>query len=107
MPADLLLHRPLSTDAGEACTAKSTTVRTQRLTRCWCPCGEAITSLCTALAALPTQQRRPGHKLAVLVPYRDRAEHLAEFLPRIHAYLTVRCMSLCGGPVAAVKQPKR
>ena len=29
------------------------------------------------------------HKLAVLVPYRDRSEHLAKLVSRLHEYLTV------------------
>lgn len=29
------------------------------------------------------------HKLAVLVPYRDRQEHLALLVSRLHSYLTV------------------
>ena len=104
VPADLLIHRPISTDAGEACSAESVRhVRAVPELTLASVASEATASLRTALAALPAQQRRPGHKLALLVPYRGRPEHLAEFLPHIHAYLTVRDASLCGDATEPLK----
>ena len=42
--------------------------------------------------ALPNrlEQARSKHKLAVIMPYRDRADHLANIVPRLHEYLKVR-----------------
>ncbi len=53
-------------------------------------CADGFKALRTALATLPLQQKRSCHKLALLVPYRNRPQHLEDFLPRMHAYLTVR-----------------
>ncbi|KAK9840809.1 hypothetical protein WJX81_006295 [Elliptochloris bilobata] len=64
VPAELLVHQPPSAEA------------------------DAFTSLRAALASLPLQQRRSCHKLAMLVPYRSRPGHLAEFLPEMQAFLT-------------------
>ena len=38
----------------------------------------------------------PGHKLAVLVPYRDRPAQLEAMLPSLHAFLTVHNLLPCG-----------
>ena len=42
--------------------------------------------------ALPNRLEQAGskHKLAVIMPYRDRADHLAVIVPRLHEYLKVR-----------------
>ena len=42
--------------------------------------------------ALPNRLEQAGsmHKLAVIMPYRDRADHLAIVVPRLHEYLKVR-----------------
>lgn len=41
------------------------------------------------LTASPDAASRQQHKLAVLVPYRDRQEHLAQLVPRLQDFITV------------------
>lgn len=49
-------------------------------------------------SALPAAASSQQHKLAVLVPYRDRQEHLAQLVSRLQDFLTVKqpnCSCIC------------
>ena len=68
--------------------------------------ADAFTALRAALGTLPLQQRRSCHKLALLVPYRNRPEHLSQFLPLMHSFLTVCCLQCAAFPFLAPEPPK-
>ena len=91
-PVEELIEQPVSAEAGWCLwsTLRPDALCTWRAVNrelVWC--AGAFKALRAALATLPLQQKRSCHKLAMLVPYRKRPQHLEEFLPRMHAYLMV------------------
>ena len=98
---ELLVSRPPSADEGKVIMHHLFIhIRTRNAELYSIAGADAFIALRAALGTLPLQQRRSCHKLALLVPYRDRPEHLSRFLPLIHAFLTVRCLQCTAFPMS-------